>query len=81
MFKCNTCGTDNLLCSCPHHPPETRKYLCPICHEPKLDSEDPLDNDWVALGEAVCGHACHEEAYRLMNRQQLQLGLIDYLNV
>lgn len=74
LFLCNICGTDNLVCSYEHQAHDRKyKHKCPICHLYKLNSEDPLDNDWVALGEAVCSQQCHAEAYNLMRDRQLQL--------
>lgn len=48
-------------------------YPCPVCLEATLLSEDPLDNEWVALGEAVCSKPCHEAAYDLMRGDQAEL--------
>lgn len=48
-------------------------FQCPICHKFCLTSEDPLDNTWVALGEAVCSKECHEKAYALMREKQHEI--------
>jgi hypothetical protein len=48
-----------------------------MCRLPKLVSEDPNDNDWVALGEAVCSRECHEQAYDLLRHVQPLLPLDD----
>lgn len=77
LFLCMTCGGDTLLH--PHtHPPQREAiqlYRCPICREYKLTTEDPNDDtvDWVALGEVVCGSACHAKAYDLMRTAQYVL--------
>lgn len=48
-------------------------FLCPICKKFSLTSEDPLDNTWVALGEAVCSKECYEQAYALMRESQHEI--------
>lgn len=75
LFKCNTCGGDTLTNphSHGHEPKLVQLYKCPICLKFTLLSEDPQDAEWVALGEAVCGPACHEEAYSLFRQAQPSL--------
>lgn len=55
--------------------PAVQLFKCPICLKYSLISEDPLDNCWVALGEAVCSKECHEKAYALMRVKQQQIPL------
>lgn len=78
LFFCNMCGGDQL--THPHEHDSTKAptiqlYRCPICMKFTLLSEDPNDAEWVALGEAVCGPACHAEAYSLMRESQPSLQL------
>ena len=49
--------------------------ICPICLEPTLETDDVNDAEWVALGEAVCGFKCHQEAYDFVRDRQLELPL------
>lgn len=41
------------------------KFMCPICREFTLETDDVHEATWVALGEAVCSRECHENAYDL----------------
>ena len=72
LSLCMTCGHDDFLH--PHiHKPDNQAvtlYQCPVCRKYTLESEDPNDSVWVALGEAVCSRQCHEKAYDLMRETQ-----------
>lgn len=39
--------------------------ICPVCLEQPLETDDPNNANWVALGEAVCSQECHTAAYDL----------------
>lgn len=53
--------------------PAVQLFQCPICHRFALTSEDPLENDWVALGDPVCSETCYEKAYELMREKQHEI--------
>lgn len=61
-----------LICSEPPLNP-VQLYQCPICKRFALTSEDPLDNSWVCLGEAVCSKECYEKGYELMREKQNEI--------
>lgn len=39
-------------------------FRCPVC-KGSMETDNPSDADYVALGEVVCSYVCHTEAYRL----------------
>lgn len=50
--------------------PAIQLFACPICGKFVLTSENPLENEWVALGSVVCSEPCYEKAYELMRERQ-----------
>lgn len=51
----------------------SKLFVCPICLVPKMRTEDPNDANWVALGEVVCSHECHEKAYDFIRHVKTEL--------
>lgn len=63
------------ICEEPATESAIQVFRCPICLRYTLISEDPCENNWVALGEAVCSKECHEKAYELMREKQHAIPL------
>lgn len=73
LFQC-WCGDDQL--THPHEHP-IPKYQCPICHEIKLFTEDPVDATHVCAGEAVCSSHCMREGYRRIRVLSHKIRLVE----
>lgn len=49
------------------------KFLCPVCLQANLLTDDVNKANFVALGVAVCSEECHAEAYRFADPPQPEL--------
>lgn len=49
------------------------KFLCPVCLEINMPTDDVNHACFVAFGIAVCSEECHEEAYRFADPPQFEL--------